>query len=225
MTNNNEGKDACPTVKVKLKNDSSDKWSLSTIVAYSTISALLLMYCIFLYDRKSFSSNLQNYPVVTHLDTFFNAIEKYSPFHEFLMDDDELISKYETKTTTSAPVIKNSENVATESAKLMTPSQLKTYDGSEGSPGLYIGLLGHVFDVSKGKDHYGPGGGYSFFSAKDGSRAFVTGEFTEEGLTDDLTGLDSESYLVSWLYLSERSAIFLGHIYTTKHMHLLYLSF
>ena len=206
MTNNNEGKDACPTVKVKLKNDSSDKWSLSTIVAYSTISALLLMYCIFLYDRKSFSSNLQNYPVVTHLDTFFNAIEKYSPFHEFLMDDDELISKYETKTTTSAPVIKNSENVATESAKLMTPTQLKAYDGSEGSPGLYIGLLGHVFDVSKGKDHYGPGGGYSFFSAKDGSRAFVTGEFTEEGLTDDLTGLDSESYLVSWLYLSERRA-------------------
>ena len=91
--------------------------------------------------------------------------------------------------------IASSENVASESAKLMTPTQLKAYDGSEGSPGLYIGLLGHVFDVSKGKDHYGPGGGYSFFSAKDGSRAVVTGEFTEEGLTDDLTELDSESYL------------------------------
>jgi len=39
-----------------------------------------------------------------------------------------------------------------------------------------------VFDVTKGRKHYGPGGGYSFFSGRDGSRAFVSGDFTEEGV-------------------------------------------
>lgn len=28
-----------------------------------------------------------------------------------------------------------------------------------------------VFDVTKGRKHYGPGGGYSFFSGKDGAAA------------------------------------------------------
>ena len=27
-----------------------------------------------------------------------------------------------------------------------------------------------VYDVSKGGDYYGPGGGYAFFAGKDGSR-------------------------------------------------------
>ena len=35
----------------------------------------------------------------------------------------------------------------------------------------------------------------NFFSAKDGSRAFVTGQFDEAGLTDDLTGLATSDYL------------------------------
>ena len=35
----------------------------------------------------------------------------------------------------------------------------------------------------------------TFFSAKDGSRAFVTGQFDEAGLTDDLAGLATSDYL------------------------------
>jgi predicted heme/steroid binding protein len=77
----------------------------------------------------------------------------------------------------------------------LTAEELKKYDGSEGSPGLYLAILGEIFDVSAGKEHYQPGGGYSFFTAKDGSRAFVSGKFSEDGLTDNLEGLSHQDYL------------------------------
>jgi Cytochrome b5-like Heme/Steroid binding domain len=38
-----------------------------------------------------------------------------------------------------------------------------------------------VFDVTRGRKHYGPGGGYSFFAGRDGSAAFVSGAFNETG--------------------------------------------
>ncbi len=34
---------------------------------------------------------------------------------------------------------------------LLTADELKKFDGSEGSPGLYLAILGEVFDVSSGK--------------------------------------------------------------------------
>ena len=40
-----------------------------------------------------------------------------------------------------------------------------------------LALLGVVYDVSRGKEYYGPGGGYSFFAGRDASRAYVTGKF------------------------------------------------
>ncbi|KAI5652352.1 hypothetical protein M9H77_29539 [Catharanthus roseus] len=36
-----------------------------------------------------------------------------------------------------------------------------------------------VFDVSKGKSHYGAGGGYNHFAGRDASLAFVSGNFTD----------------------------------------------
>ena len=46
---------------------------------------------------------------------------------------------------------------------LYTKDELAEYDGSSDSPGLYLGILGRVYDVSAGKKHYGENGGYSFF--------------------------------------------------------------
>jgi predicted heme/steroid binding protein len=77
----------------------------------------------------------------------------------------------------------------------LTKDELAKYDGSEGSPGIYLALLGQVFDVSKSPKFYGPDGGYGFFSAKDGSRAFISGNFDQDGLTDDVEGLSNSDYL------------------------------
>jgi len=78
--------------------------------------------------------------------------------------------------------------------RLLTKADLKQYDGSDKSKPIYLAIFGEVFDVTKGAQHYSKAdkGGYSFFSGIDGSRAFITGEFNEKGLIDDLEGLTEQ---------------------------------
>lgn len=52
----------------------------------------------------------------------------------------------------------------TKAEKVFTNKELSKFDGSKGSSGLYLALLGRVYDVEKGRKHYGPGGGYHFFA-------------------------------------------------------------
>jgi len=55
--------------------------------------------------------------------------------------------------------------------------------------------------IISGRDHYGPGCSYHFFAGKDGSRAFVSGDFTEAGLTDDLSGLSNKDVKALWKWV------------------------
>ncbi|TRY99309.1 hypothetical protein DNTS_003997 [Danionella cerebrum] len=103
---------------------------------------------------------------------------------------------------------------------LLTSKELSSYSGGEGSKGLYLAILGQVFDVEKGRKHYGPGGSYHFFTGKDASRAFITGEFTEAGLSSDVSDF-SESQIVAlydWLSFYQRDYTpkgkLIGHFYT-----------
>lgn len=73
---------------------------------------------------------------------------------------------------------------------LFTKEDLKRYDGSNPDLPIYLAIIGEVFDVTKGMQHYGPGGGYAFFAGVDGTRAFITGEFNESGLIESVEGLE-----------------------------------
>ncbi|XP_077361819.1 neuferricin [Festucalex cinctus] len=73
--------------------------------------------------------------------------------------------------------------------RLLNSQELSLYDGEEGSKGIYLAILGQVFDVHNGLKHYGPSGAYHFMAGKDASLAFITGDFTESGLTDDVSSL------------------------------------
>ncbi|KAJ1531878.1 hypothetical protein ONE63_000526 [Megalurothrips usitatus] len=73
--------------------------------------------------------------------------------------------------------------------RLFSTEEVAKFNGEEGSPGIYLVILGKVYDVSRGSKHYGPGGSYHAFAGRDASRAFVTGDFSENGTTDDVTGL------------------------------------
>ena len=48
--------------------------------------------------------------------------------------------------------------------RLFIPEELARYRGRPGDPGLYLALLGRVYDVSSGRRHYEPGAHYSGFA-------------------------------------------------------------
>lgn len=54
--------------------------------------------------------------------------------------------------------------VSQDSDRLLSHGELSLYTGTEDSQGLYLAILGQVFDVEKGRKHYGPGGAYRFFT-------------------------------------------------------------
>ena len=62
-------------------------------------------------------------------------------------------------------------------------------EGGGSSKTLLLAILGEVYDVSAGAEYYAEGSGYHCFAGRDGSRAFVTGEFEGAGVTDDVDGL------------------------------------
>lgn len=55
---------------------------------------------------------------------------------------------------------------------------------------MSTGLSDHikVFDVTSGRNFYGPGGPYANFAGRDASRGLACGSFDEDMLTKDLQG-------------------------------------
>ncbi|CAL9763114.1 unnamed protein product [Musa acuminata subsp. burmannicoides] len=98
--------------------------------------------------------------------------------------------------------------------RLWTVEELSLYNGTEDGLPILLGILGSVFDVTKGKTHYGPGGGYHHFSGRDASRAFVSGNFTGDGLTDSLYGLSTMEVksVVDWRKFYMERYIFAGKL-------------
>ncbi|KAL0471713.1 cytochrome b5-like heme/steroid binding domain-containing protein [Neurospora intermedia] len=76
-----------------------------------------------------------------------------------------------------------------------TPRTLLPYNGEKDMP-VYLAVRGRVFDVTRGRNFYGPGGPYANFAGRDASRGLACGSFDEEMLTKDLDGpLDTLSDL------------------------------
>jgi membrane-associated progesterone receptor component len=82
--------------------------------------------------------------------------------------------------------------------KTFTPRTLLPFNGKNGAP-VYLAVRGVVFDVSSGRNFYGPGGPYENFAGRDATRGLASQSFDEEMLTkdldgplDDLHGLDEE---------------------------------
>jgi len=96
--------------------------------------------------------------------------------------------------------------------RLFTKDELKTYSGD--SQIIYLAILGQVFDVTKGASKYGKGGGYSFFAGIDGTRAYISGKFDDEGLVDDIDGLRPSDFLglEDWLSFYKKDYIYVGKL-------------
>ena len=82
---------------------------------------------------------------------------------------------------------------------------------------IHLSILGRVYDVTKGRKHYGSKGSYWFFAGRDATRSFVSGDFSDSGLTDDLEGLALREYLgiVDWVETYERDYTYVGRLIGT----------
>ncbi|XP_050071912.1 membrane-associated progesterone receptor component 1-like [Anopheles maculipalpis] len=74
-----------------------------------------------------------------------------------------------------------------------TVAELKQYDGTQPDGRVLTAVNGNVYDVTKGKAFYGPGGTYAVFGGRDASRGLatfqITSSFSDE--YDDLSDLKS----------------------------------
>eukprot|EP01024_Parvocaulis_polyphysoides_P058958 TRINITY_DN6367_c0_g1_i8.p4 TRINITY_DN6367_c0_g1~~TRINITY_DN6367_c0_g1_i8.p4 ORF type:complete len:144 (-),score=26.78 TRINITY_DN6367_c0_g1_i8:477-908(-) len=70
----------------------------------------------------------------------------------------------------------------------VTIDQLKQYDGSDPKKPMLLAIQGRIFDVSRGKQFYGPKGVYPF-AGREVARAFALNSVEEADCTDNLEGL------------------------------------
>nr|CAG4641892.1 EOG090X0A5G [Eurycercus lamellatus] len=117
-------------------------------------------------------------------------------------------------TSQTEPSVVQNKVTTNEPLRVFKKEELAQFKGENGGD-IYIAILGHVFDVSRGKEYYGPGGGYAFFSGIDGSRAFVSGQFTPEGLIEDISGLEKQDYigLKDWVDFYMKDYKFIGKLH------------
>ncbi|BCS22694.1 cytochrome b5-like heme/steroid binding domain-containing protein [Aspergillus puulaauensis] len=66
------------------------------------------------------------------------------------------------------------------------PKTLLEFNGENDKP-VYLAVRGRVFDVSPGRNFYGPGGPYENFAGRDASRGLAFQSFDREMLTEDLS--------------------------------------
>ncbi len=98
--------------------------------------------------------------------------------------------------------------------KVFTKDELKLHGPD--STSTYVAICGKVYDVDneKGGKFYKNGGSYSFFSGIDGSKAFINGDFTEEGLIDDVSSLSPTQTLelIEWQQFYDKEYKYLGKL-------------
>ncbi|KAL7544089.1 hypothetical protein ACHAXR_013539 [Thalassiosira sp. AJA248-18] len=107
----------------------------------------------------------------------------------------------------SSKQVEEEEEEEPEPPRNFTMKQLRHFDGKvdentdEPKP-VYLSVGGTVFDVSKGRDFYGPGGPYELFAGRECGAALATMSF-DESLLDDLSacetlGVGDKAELENW---------------------------
>ena len=99
-----------------------------------------------------------------------------------------------------------------------TFAELIAYDGSDPQKPLLIGIRGQVYDVTRGRSFYGPGGPYGMFAGKDCTRALAKMAFDEELFTGNVEGLDQDELdkLDEWIEIFEGKYRRIGRLLSSR---------
>ncbi|XP_013138647.1 PREDICTED: membrane-associated progesterone receptor component 1-like [Papilio polytes] len=100
-----------------------------------------------------------------------------------------LRSHFESEDTTAAPPPPPMKKLR----KDLTTAELKKYDGTGSDGRVLLAVNGVIFDVTRGKRFYGPGGPYSAFAGKDATRGLATGSVSADDKEwDDVSDLNAD---------------------------------
>ncbi|CAG9537968.1 unnamed protein product [Cercopithifilaria johnstoni] len=196
--------------------------------------ALQVVFMAFLFSYNGVSTGDVLLPVLSWISEQSQKlplIESITDFARQLLDNLlSLINEKDFKTSTS-PTKKShtKQKVDTsniifmekvdDSLPVLTKEQLSFFDGTRPSKGTYLAILGRIYDVQKGARHYGPDGSYHFFAGRDATRAFVSGDFTEKGLVDDIEGFGDQDLLgvLDWIKFYEKDYDLVGYLQGTYY--------
>lgn len=100
--------------------------------------------------------------------------------------------------------------------KDFTVAELRQFDGTQADGRVLVAVNGSVYDVTKGKRFYGPGGPYAAFGGRDASRGLATFSVTsneKEEYDDlsDLTQMEMES-VKEWEMQFKEKYILVGRL-------------
>jgi membrane-associated progesterone receptor component len=80
-------------------------------------------------------------------------------------------------------------------------AEIAAFDGSDPAKPLLIAIKDYVYDVTRGRDFYGPGGPYGMFAGKDCTRALAKMSIDPADFTGSLDRLDQDELdrLEEWI--------------------------
>ncbi len=95
-----------------------------------------------------------------------------------------------------------------------TLAELGAFDGRDPERPILFAVQGKVFDVTRGRDFYGPNGPYGIFAGKDCTRALAKMSFDPEDCVGDVSGLDAYELekLEEWVQSFEMKYPVLGKL-------------
>lgn len=97
-----------------------------------------------------------------------------------------------------------------------TVAELRKFDGTQPDGRVLVAVNGNVYDVTKGKRFYGPGGPYATFAGRDASRNLATFSVSAEDKDDyddlsDLSAMEMDSVL-EWEMQFKEKYILVGKL-------------
>jgi len=105
--------------------------------------------------------------------------------------------------------------------RIVQEEELKRKKGEDDEEVIWLSILGRVYDVSAGREYYGPGAGYCGLAARDASVNFATGNFAEEvkDLPSETLNAEQLADIDEWrdFYLKEEKYPFVGFLEGTYY--------
>ncbi|KAI7906177.1 cytochrome b5 [Cokeromyces recurvatus] len=95
------------------------------------------------------------------------------------------------------PLIQEAKHPEVILFKNYTPLELLPFDGNGKDGRILIAVNGSIYDVTRGRNFYGPGGPYANFAGHDASRGLAKNSFDEEMLVDPHGPIDKLEDLAS----------------------------